>query len=258
MMGEKLIAAGQLAPCWGDPDRTLFKVRRMAAEAADAGAVLLALPEQVLTGWNPLQAQFLEEEEDGPLVGALQEIAAEHHIGLLGSVQQKADPMPTNTAVMIDADGTVLTRYTKMHPFSPGGEDLHYAGGTGINTFSMAGLRFGIAICYDLRFGDLFVRYAEAGVDAMLVPAAWPCSRIEHWERFLRMRAKEQGYYLIGINTAAVTTPIDRYCGHSMIVDPSGTVLASADGTEQVLYATVDPAMVCSAVQHDRLTTSGR
>ena len=195
----------------------------------------------MLTGWDPLHALF-QEEEDGPLVGALQEIAAEHHIGLLGSVQQKADPMPTNTAVMIDADGTVLTRYAKMHPFAPGGEDLHYAAGAGISTFSMGGLCFGIAICYDLRFGDLFARYAAAGVDAMLVPAAWPCSRIEHWERFLRLRAEEQGFSMIGVNTAGVTTPVDRYCGRSMIVDPAGTVLAFADETEQVLYAAVRSA----------------
>jgi len=118
--------------------------------------------------------------------------------------------------------------------------------------------RFGIAICYDLRFGDLFALYARAGVDAVLVPAAWPCSRIEHWERFLRLRAEEQGFYLVGINTAAVTTPVDRYCGHSMVVGPSGTVLASADGTEQVLYATLDPQSVRSAVQHDQIISSGR
>ena len=252
-MREVLIAAGQLAPCWGDPDRTLEKVGRAAAESAEAGAVLLALPEQVLTGWDPLHALFQEEEEDGPLVRALQEVAAEHHIGILGSVQQKADPMPTNTAVMIDADGTVLARYAKMHPFAPGGEDLHYAAGAGISTFSMGGLCFGIAICYDLRFGDLFARYAAAGVDAMLVPAAWPCSRIEHWERFLRLRAEEQGFSMIGVNTAGVTTPVDRYCGRSMIVDPAGTVLASADETEQVVYAAVR-----SAGQHGRLPASGR
>lgn len=252
-----LVAVGQLAPCWGDPERTLHKVSRAAAEAADAGAVLLALPEQVLTGWDPLHALF-QEEEDGPLVGALRDIAADHRIGLLGSVQQNADPMPTNTAVMIDADGTVLTRYAKMHPFSPGEEDRHYTAGAGISTFSMAGLCFGIAICYDLRFSDLFALYARAGVDAVLVQAAWPCSRIQHWERFLRLRAEEQGYYLVGINTAAVTTPVDRYCGHSMVVDPSGKELVSADGTEQVLYAALDPLAVRSAVQHDRLISSWR
>lgn len=257
MRRNPLIAVGQLAPCWGDPERTLHKVSRAAAEAADAGAALLALPEQVLTGWDPLHAVF-QEEEDGPLLGALREIAADHRIGLLGSVQQKADPMPMNTAVMIDANGTVLTRYAKMHPFSPGDEDHHYAAGTGISTFSIAGLRFGIAICYDLRFGDLFALYARAGVDAMLVPAAWPCSRILHWERFLRLRAEEQGYFLIGINTATVTTPVDRYCGHSMVVDPSGNVLASADGTEQVLYAVLDPRAVRSTVQHDQFTSFGR
>jgi omega-amidase len=252
-----LIAAGQLAPCWGDPEKTLQKVRKAAAEAADAGAVLLALPEQVLTGWDPLHAAFLEEE-DGLLVSALQEIAADLGIALLGSVQQKADPMPTNTAVMIDADGTVLTRYAKMHPFSPGDEHLHYSAGTGISTFSIAGLRFGIAICYDLRFGELFAEYAREGVDAVLVPAAWPCSRITHWEHFLQLRAEEQGYYLIGINTAAVTTPVDRYCGHSMIVGPTGGLLARADETEQVLYAPLDHAAVRSTVRHNTFISSGR
>lgn len=252
-----LIAVGQLSPCWGDPERTLQKVRKAAAEAADAGAVLLALPEQVLTGWDPYHSEFTEGL-DGPLVTALQEIAADLRIALLCSVQQKAGPMPTNTAVVIDAEGTVLARYSKMHLFSPGDEHLHYRAGTTISTFSIAGLRFGIAICYDLRFGDLFADYAREGVDAVLVPAAWPCSRITHWEHLLQVRAEEYGYYLVGINTAAVTTPVDQYCGHSMIVDPAGDLLARADEAEQVLYASLDHRAVRKAVQEHPFISSGR
>jgi omega-amidase len=252
-----LIAVGQLAPCWGDPKQTLQKVRKTAARAAEAGAVLLALPEQVLTGWDPLHAAF-PQEEDGPLVSALQEIAADLQIALLCSIQQRAEPMPTNMAVMIDADGRTLTRYAKMHPFSPGDEHLHYSAGAGISTCSIAGVRFGIAICYDLRFEDLFAAYAREEVDAVLVPAAWPCSRIAHWERFLRMRAEEYGYYLVGINTAAVTTPVDRYCGHSMIVNPVGDLQAQADEAEQILYASLDPGTVRHRGQDTAFPSSGR
>ena len=72
--------------------------------------------------------------------------------------------------------------------------------------------RCGIAICYDLRFPDLFRIYAQKGVQVVFVPAAWPQKRINHWELFITARAAENQMYIVGVNTTGIT-PVDTYPG---------------------------------------------
>jgi len=108
-----------------------------------------------------------------------------------------------------------------------------YQRGNAIAPFTLAGMTLGIAICYDLRFASIFALYADAGVDAVLVPAAWPASRLSHWELFIRARAVEYQVYVAGINTTGVT-PVDTYNGGTMVADPTGAPLFIAGAGEGV------------------------
>jgi predicted amidohydrolase len=77
----------------------------------------------------------------------------------------------------------------------------------------------------------------------MLVPAAWPASRIDHWELFIRARALEYQFYVIGINTTGAN-PVDRYCGRSLAADPKGAVIARAGEDEGLFVVGIDPGTV--------------
>jgi predicted amidohydrolase len=229
------VCSAQIAGIFEDPETTLSKADLFIRHAAGSGASLICFPEQFATGWDPLSEKNTETL-DGRIVSALAKSAKKNSIAVLGSFREAASPRPKNTAIVFDSDGRILAAYSKMHLFSPGKEDLVFSPGSELGMFRLGPLTCGIAICYDLRFPELFRLYAERGVQVVFVPAAWPARRIRHWELFLSARAVENQIYVIGVNTTG-TTPVDTYSGVSMTVDPQGTILARATDAEQILFA---------------------
>lgn len=232
----------QVASCWEDPPATLEKVRPLVAKAAEDGASLIAFPEQFATGWDPTSSLHVQERS-GQIVSVLKEYAEDYAITILGSFREAHHPLPFNTVVAIGADGEVIATYAKIHPFTFAGEDKHYAPGDDLGLFDVKGFRLGIAICYDLRFPELFRIYADRNVHGVIVPSAWPESRLHHWEIFIRARAAENQMFVIGVNTTG-TNPVDTYAGSSMVAGPDGSIIARADGGETLLCACLDATIV--------------
>jgi len=239
------VCTAQLASTWEDPEATLRKAARCVASAKERGAGMVCFPEQFATGWSPDSTRFAEDP-DGPTVRALKGIARDHSVWLLGSYVERHEPLPLNTSIAIDPAGEVVASFSKIHPFSPGGEDLHYGRGDHLSVFTAEGVRFGIAICYDLRFGPLFRAYALAGVHCVIVPSAWPCSRIHAWEILVQARAIDNQFYVIGCNPTG-TTPVDRYCGRSLSADPRGRVISRGGEGEELVMTEVEPGKVDAA-----------
>jgi predicted amidohydrolase len=235
----------QVTACWEDPAATLKKVRPRIAQAAKDGASLIAFPEQFATGWDPSSAQHVQDGS-GPIVSALKAVAEEHAIAILGSFREAHRPLPFNTAIAIGPDGSILAQYRKIHPFTFAGENIHYAPGDDLGIFDVRGFRLGIAICYDLRFPELFRIYADKGVHGVIVPSAWPQSRLSHWELFIQTRAAENQMYVIGVNTTG-TNAVDTYAGSSMVAGPDGTIIAKAGAEEIFLLADLDAGEVKEA-----------
>ncbi len=239
------LCIAQISSVWEDPSGSLEKVRPLISEAACEEASVICFPEQFATGWDPLSKHHFQPPE-GQIVTTLKKYAGDYKIAILGSFREEGAPGPKNTSVLIGADGEAHAKYSKCHLFSPSGEQLSYRPGDRIALFTLAGMRCGIAICYDLRFPPLFRAYAHAGAEAVFVPAAWPASRIVQWELLIRARALEHQMYIIGINTTG-TTPVDSYNGHSLISGPDGEVITRAGEEEELLYAVVDSARVEAA-----------
>ncbi|ABN56648.1 MULTISPECIES: nitrilase-related carbon-nitrogen hydrolase [Methanoculleus] len=240
------ITLAQAAGGHGSPAERLEAAGRMAGEAAAAGASLICFPEQFVTGWSPKVPPGSGEPLDGPLTAAFARIAEENGIAVAGSIVEAGlENRPKNTTVVLDEDGELLAAYAKIHLFSPEGEDRYYTAGDRIATFTVDGVKFGIAVCYDLRFPELFRIYAIAGVECMLVPAAWPCSRLSHWETLLPARALENRYYVTGVNTAG--RPGAPCCGGSLAADPDGTVIGRCGAGEEAISIEVDPVAVHEA-----------
>lgn len=236
------ICSAQISSIWEEPDKTLEKAGMLIRHAATSGAALVCFPEQFATGWDPQPRKNIQDIH-GQIVSSLQAYAKEFGIGILGSFRQAYDPLPKNTAVVIGRDGRILTTYAKMHLFSSGHEDEGNTPGTDLGTFILGSLTCGIAICYDLRFPDLFRLYARNGVQAVFVPSAWPYIRTRHWELFIQARALENQMYVVGVNTTG-QTPIDSYSGNSMTADPQGTIISRADEAEQLVFCDLDPGMI--------------
>jgi predicted amidohydrolase len=97
--------------------------------------------------------------------------------------------------------------------------------------------RTGIAICYDLRFPELFRRYAVEGAKLTLIPAEWPMERVEHWRALLIARAIENQMYIVAVNTCGEIGGT-TFGGHSMVIDPWGKVVVEAG--EETALLTVD------------------
>ncbi|HNY88347.1 MAG TPA: nitrilase-related carbon-nitrogen hydrolase [Methanoregulaceae archaeon] len=236
------IAGAQIGSRWEDPQQSLQKAEQSIRRAVDEGASLICFPEQYPTGWDPRSVRHVEER-DGPIVSRFRHLAQEYGIAILGSFRERSDPKPRNTCIVLDPHGEIAATYAKSHLFTPAHEDEYYSPGTNPGIFRLSNVPFGIAICYDLRFPGLFGTYARAGVCCMLVPAAWPASRIGHWELLLRARALEYQMYVMGVNPTGMT-PVETYCGRSLAIDPSGTVVAEAGGEEALIPAIIDPEVV--------------
>ncbi|MDD2902598.1 MAG: carbon-nitrogen hydrolase family protein [Syntrophales bacterium] len=240
-----------------DLDHNLSRARALIAEAASQGAQLIALPEHFAylgpEDVKPPSAQPL----DGPLVSEFRELARKLGVFLLlGSFPEviPGDTRPHNTSVLLSSQGEILAAYRKMHLFDvdivqgPRYRESQFTqAGTDLAVESLPGTPFtaGLAICYDLRFPELFRALSDRGADLLLLPAAFTLATgRDHWEVLIRARAIENQAYLIAPAQWGQHSPGRRSYGRSLIVDPWGLILAQAPDGEGIIYAHLD---------HDRL-----
>jgi len=126
-----------------------------------------------------------------------------------------------------------------MHPFSLGGEGVHFAAGNDPMLFDWNGVKVCPLICYDLRFPEVFRTAAVRGAEVFAVIANWPRARQHHWEILLKARAVENQAYVIGVNRVG-RDPNLRYEGGSLVVDPRGKVIADGKTCEGVIRAEIN------------------
>lgn len=257
------IAALQM--CSGtDPVRNVETMRRLVREAAAKGAVYVQTPE--MTG--ALQRDraglraILRGEDDDLVVAAAAELASELgiHVHVGSTAIALADGKVANRGFLFGPDGAKICSYDKIHMFDvdlDNGESWResavYSPGAVARMADLPFAKLGFAICYDVRFPELFKTQAQAGAEIISVPAAFTRQTGEaHWEILLRARAIENGVYIIAAAQAGVHEDGRETFGHSIIIDPWGRVLASAGGIgEAVVLADVDIAAVKAA--HDKI-----
>jgi predicted amidohydrolase len=214
---------------------------------AQAGADLVVLPELWVQGAFAF-GEFARTAQplDGPAVQALsaaaRDLGAWVHGGSL--VERAADGRLHNTAVLLRPDGSLAATYRKIHLFGfDGGETTVLTPGTDLVTVDVDGFRAGLATCYDLRFPELFRGLLDRGAELVLLPAAWPSTRVAHWQLLAQARAVEEQAYVVACNTAGQQAGL-RMGGRSLVVDPWGAVVAEAGDDEAVVLADLDPGLV--------------
>ncbi|MEV6681853.1 nitrilase-related carbon-nitrogen hydrolase [Streptomyces erythrochromogenes] len=223
--------------------------RRRAADLvrARAGDDLVVLPEGWAAGaWNHATWPRDAEPLDGPTAGVMSRAARDADVWLhAGTIVERApDGTLYNTALVFGPDGVLRAHYRKIHRYGfDTGEAALMGAGERVVTVPTGSGPIGLATCYDLRFPELFRALLDAGARFLVVPAAWPAGRLEHLRLFVRTRAVEEQCFVLACVAVGEHGGV-RQAGHSMIVDPWGTVLAEAGEDEEVLTADVDPCEV--------------
>ena len=242
---------------------------RLSREAISAGAQLIATPEY-FSGLKTEDGKFLPvafEEGEHPVLPAFSAVAKENGVWfLLGSLGVlNDDGRISNRSFLISPDGEIVARYNKIHMFDINLGDVSYRESATITPGSEAVVaetplgNIGLSICYDLRFGGLYRTLAKLGADILATPAAFTKVTGEaHWHVLQRARAIENGCFVIAPCQYGKISGGGECFGHSLIVDPWGTVLADGGDGEGIITAEIDLDDVAAARQripalsHDR------
>lgn len=235
----------------GDRDRNLAVADRLVRAAARDGARLVALPEKWTVLGTPEQLAAGAEPLDGPAVSWARATARELGIDLVAGSIVEAVPgrdKRANTSVHVGPDGEVRAVYRKVHLFDVEVAGTVYRESAGedpgeelVTSTLRDGVPLGMAVCYDLRFPELFRILALRGALVVTLPSAFTLATTrDHWEVLLRARAIENQQFLVAPNQIGEHAPGLRSGGRSMIVDPWGVVLATAPDGEGHVIADLD------------------
>ena len=241
------------------PERNAGDMERMVREAAGQGATYVQTPEMtgaLVRDREARVAAFTGEDKD-VVVATARRLARELGIFLhIGSTAiLRADGKLANRALLYAPDGSRVAAYDKIHMFDvdlDNGESWRessaYEPGTQAIVADLGAARLGFAICYDLRFPQLFRAEALGGADILSVPAAFTRQTGEaHWHVLLRARAIENGAFVVAAAQGGLHEDGRETYGHSLIADPWGRILAEADHDEPgVIVADIDTALVAA------------
>lgn len=232
-----------------DKEKNLRKARQLVLQAGREGARIAVLPEMFCCPYaNEFFPRFAEPV-GGHIFTELSSMAKDANLTLVGgSFPEEEDGKLYNASFVFSRDGQLRASHRKAHLFDidvEGGQHFHesevFMPGDSITTFRTAGHTFGLAVCFDIRFAEMFRCMALKGVEAVFVPAAFNMTTGPlHWELTFRMRAVDNQFYTIGAAPARDKYGVYQSYAHSIICDPWGRVLADAGENECVTVADVD------------------
>jgi predicted amidohydrolase len=251
-------------------EANLTETERLIREAAALGARYVQTPENTNIMEHDGEKLFaaLTDEASDLTLARLMALAAELGIWLhIGSLAIKVEPTKAaNRAFVIAPDGSIAARYDKIHLFDvdlAGGESYRESNrirpGDRAVTVDLPFGTLGLAICYDVRFPQLFRALAHGGATLLSLPAAftWKTGSV-HWEVLLRARAIENGTFLMAAAQGGMHENGRATWGHSMIIAPNGRILAEAGEEPCVIHADIDMDEVAAfraaipSLRHDR------
>lgn len=172
----------------------LERIRELVSSASSIGALLCVLPEMCFGGYNaiPKECDYGADEFFALL-------AKEANVAIAYGHVKNSNKKLKNSLTVVSNSGKKLASYDKMHVFTFANEQKSFEGGDALASFSIDGMRFGLSVCYDLRFAELYSLYAKS-CDAVLCIAAWPKKRISTFKLLLKARAVENVTTLVGVN----------------------------------------------------------
>jgi predicted amidohydrolase len=222
---------------------------RLAALGPDDDLDLVVLPEASMHdfGSPDLDLRPVAEPLDGPFVTMLSAEARRLGATIVAGMFERTDALPYNTLVVVGPDGDLRATYRKIHLYDSFGyreSERMLAGDLEPVVVEIAGRPVGLMTCYDLRFPELARALVDAGAETLVVPAAWVAGerKLDHWRTLLAARAIENTVHVV-----AAAQGGDRYTGHSLVVDPWGSIVVEADSAPGLLRATIEADEIARA-----------
>jgi predicted amidohydrolase len=228
----------------GEPAYNFAQAAQDVAEASRRGSQLVLLPELWSTAYAldrapELASPLANSPEDGGWFGRFAALAREHQVWLAGSLLEARGGHYYNCLALYGPDGSLRAAYRKTHLFRLMAEEQYLAPGEETVLVDAPWGKTGLAICYDLRFPEIFRRYALDGARLLLLPAEWPHPRRSHWQTLLRARAIENQCFVAACNRIG-TTGSNTFFGASALIDPWGETLVEGGEAPMVLTASID------------------
>ncbi|HMB01960.1 MAG TPA: nitrilase-related carbon-nitrogen hydrolase [Spirochaetota bacterium] len=214
------------------PGENRSAVAELMAASSPAAGSLVILPEMFSTGFtaDPRLTDNRLYKEDAVFLSGLSQ---QYRVNILGS-SISCTPSLTkkykNLSLLFSVDGKPVTEYTKIYPFSYGGEHKKFTAGQKPVTAEISGLTVFPTLCYDLRFPELYRAGAALGAELFTVQANWPAGREEHWLTLLQARAIENQCWVAGVNCIGTVSKTECR-GRSVLVSPYGRI--TNDGRDQ-------------------------
>ena len=236
-------------PTVDDLQQNLHTAAAYVKEAAEHGADIVCLPEMFACPYQNEAFVRYREPAGGTTWQALSAMAKDYGVVLVGgSFPEEEAGRIYNSCFVFDKNGTQIARHRKMHLFDidiKGGQRFKesdtFTAGDDVTVFDTDFGRFGVQICFDIRFPELGRLLSLKGAKGVFIPAAFNMTTGPvHWELNFRSRALDNQAYYFGCSPARDTTADYIAYGHSIAVDPWGTVMTQLEEKAGILYAEAD------------------
>jgi len=230
----------------GNLEINCAKFNTYAARAKDKGCEVVLFPEMSDTGY--LSSTFSKYAQPWPGIGyeAASNAAATNSINLICGISEKENDSIYNSIAVFDKSGELVTKYRKTHLFSPApvSENHYCSSGSKTVVVEIAGLCWGLSICYDLRFPELYRSLMLQGAQVLFNSTAWPATRAAHWDHLTSARAIENQCFFVGVDRVGTDGNLTMH-GHSRVVTPMGNVIAQASSNkEELLIAELQTELI--------------
>ena len=238
-----------------DKNRNIHHAIELIKRASSNNADIITLPEMFNTPYdNNKFIENAEDEEASPTLDAMCQVAGKEEIYLqCGSIAEVDEDKIYNTAYLISPDGEIIAKHRKMHLFDIDCDTMKFtesdtlSAGDNITTVKTPLGRISLAICYDVRFNQMWTLMNENETDIVLLPGAFnKTTGPLHWETLLRARAIDNQFFVVATSPSQLDNPYYVAWGHSMIVDPWGNILANAKSSEEIIYSDLNPDLITS------------
>lgn len=232
------IACAQLNCEPANPKQNINRITTFCQQAKEANVDLVVFPELSDVGYafdklNDVASTW----QDYPAT-SLQRLAEQLELNIISGLTEKTENGIYNSAIVINKNGRIVAHYRKAHLFVHGeiDESARFLAGESLCQFELEGLKFGIAICYDLRFPEMFRRLSLMGAEIIILPSAWPFPREEHFKALVKARAIENQVYMVACNRVGQDHDV-VFSGNSRIIAPNGRIEVAANDNEEDLIA---------------------
>ncbi|MCD6324135.1 MAG: hypothetical protein J7L55_03405 [Desulfurococcales archaeon] len=234
------VLVAQLAVVDGKPQVNIAKAVKIIMKYGDE-VDFVVFPELWTTGYDrEAIRKYAESVDDGWSVRVLSSLAREYGVNIISTVPLREGERIYDASLLITHEG-ISGIYRKIHLFRPYRENEIFTAGKDLGLFETKLGKVGIAICYDLRFPELFRALAMGGAEIIFVPASWGAPRSIQWRALLRGRAAENEVFLVGVNRVGRSNITkEEYSGDSSVYDPFGFEVVHLESTENATAVDID------------------